>query len=276
MLIKQSNLFKIKFRIMSLLQEQVPNYEIVFLNKKINKYCLIIPVINEGKNIKILLDRISKINLNKIIDILIVDGGSSDGSLDFNNLKKTIRSLLIMKTDGKLSSQLRCAYSFALKEQYDGFVTIDGNNKDDPNLVIDFINYLDKGFHFVQASRFITNGRAINTPILRYLSIRLIHAPMLSFFSGFNWTDTTQGYRGYSRKIFEDKSIAPFREIFISYELLSYLSYRVPKLGYNCIEIPSTRIYPKFENNSKIRGLANHLSILKILFFSCIGFYDPK
>ena len=33
----------------------IPKYEISFLNNKINNYCLIIPVINEGKNIQNLL-----------------------------------------------------------------------------------------------------------------------------------------------------------------------------------------------------------------------------
>ena len=128
-----------------------------------------------------------------------------------------------MKDQGKLSSQLRCAYSFALEEKYNGFITIDGNNKDDPNLVIDFIKYLDKGYDFIQASRFIKNGKGINTPILRHFAIKFIHAPILSFFSNFHWTDTTQGYRAYSRKIFEDRLILPFRNIFNSYELLCYL-----------------------------------------------------
>ena len=87
-----------------------------------------------------------------------------------------------MKDQGKLSSQLRCAYSFALEEKYNGFITIDGNNKDDPNLVIDFIKYLDKGYDFIQASRFIKNGKGINTPILRHFAIKFIHAPILVFF----------------------------------------------------------------------------------------------
>ena len=95
--------------------------------------------------------------------------------------KKNIRSLLILRDEGKLSSQLRCAYSFALDEEYKGFITIDGNNKDDPNLVIDFIKYLDEGYDFIQASRFIKNGKGINTPLLRYLAIKYIHAPTLRF-----------------------------------------------------------------------------------------------
>ena len=111
---------------------------------------------------------------------------------------------------------------------------------------------------------------------MRYLAIRYIHAPTLRIFSNFHWTDTTQGYRAYSRRIFEDKLISPFRKIFHSYELLCYLSYKVPKLGYKCIEIPSIRTYYKNTKPSKISSLTDHFLILKILIYTCLGLYDPK
>lgn len=65
----------------------------------------------------------------------------------------------------------------------------------------------------MQASRFIQGGTAENTPKIRDFAIRYIHAPMLSLFSGFKWTDTTQGFRAYSRKVLLDPKVAPFRDI---------------------------------------------------------------
>ena len=256
---------------------EIPKYQTVFLNNKKKNFCLIIPVLNEGKNIKNLLNKIYKIKLSKKIDVIIIDGGSNDNSLIKKDLKlNSIRGLLVLCDKGKLSSQLRCAYSLALKDDYNGFITIDGNNKDDPKSVLKFIKYLEKGYDFVQASRFISKGRGINTPLLRNFAIKFIHVPLINFFSNFNWTDTTQGFRGYSRRIFKDKAISPFRRVFNSYELLSYLSYQVPRLGYRCIEIPTTRKYPKGGLPSKIVGIKNHISLLKILIYTCLGFYNPK
>ena len=173
-----------------------------------------------------------------------------------------------------MSAQLRCAYAFALDQGYEGIVTIDGNNKDDPEAIPRFIDALKQGVDFVQASRFIVGGVAENTPKLRDFAIRFIHAPMLSLFSGFHWTDTTQGFRAYSRKMLLDDRIAMFRDVFMTYELLAYLSYRAPKLGYRCVELPTIRRYPKGEVPTKISTFKGNLSVLAVLLRTCVGNYN--
>jgi len=255
---------------------QVPDFNLIFWRKKSSNYCLVIPVINEGDRLKKLLERLKKLHLDKIVDILIVDGGSQDDSTNLAKLKKMNVSGFIIKTGpGKLSSQLRCAYAFAIKKRYKGIITIDGNNKDNPSSIPSFIKALDSGYDFVQASRFIKRGVHKNTPILRYIAIKLIHAPILSFFSGFHWTDTTQGFRGYSVRFLEDWRVNIFRDIFIEYELLAYLSYRAPKLNFKCIELPTMRIYPENEVPTKISFLRGNFKMLMTLFSVCLGRYNP-
>ena len=67
----------------------IPKYRVVFsLGIKRKNYCLIIPVINEGKRIQDLLNNINKLKIYDLVDIIIVDGGSTDGSLNEDMLKK--------------------------------------------------------------------------------------------------------------------------------------------------------------------------------------------
>ena len=187
-----------------------------------------------------------------------------------------VRGLLVKTGPGKLSAQLRCAYAFALDQGYAGIVTIDGNNKDDPAAIPQFIDALQNGLDFVQASRYIPGGVGENTPKLREIAIRWVHAPLLSLCSGFHWTDTTQGFRAYSRKLLLDPKVAPFRNIFSTYELLAYLSYRAPKLGYRCLELPTTRRYPATgQVPTKISSIKGNLSVLTILINACLGQYNP-
>jgi dolichol-phosphate mannosyltransferase len=256
---------------------QIPEYETPFWLGRQHRWCVVIPVVNEGERIKNLLARMSSLHIHDLADIIIIDGGSTDGSLDVSHLQaKGVRGLLVKTGSGKLSAQLRCAYAFALDNGYEGIVTIDGNDKDDPEAIPRFIEALDRGVDFVQGSRYVPGGIAKNTPKLRDLAIRWVHAPMLSLFSGFHWTDTTQGFRAYSSRMLLDPRVAPFRDVFSSYELLAYLSYRAPKLGYRCAELPSIRRYPaRGKIPTKISGVSGNLSLLQVLLRACLGKYDP-
>ena len=256
---------------------QVPAMDTPLWLGKQHSFCVVIPVINEGERITSLLKRMDAERISSIADIIIVDGGSKDGSLEIGELEQLgARGLVVKKGSGKLSAQLRCAYAFALDQGYEGIVTIDGNDKDDPEAIPRFIKALENGIDFVQASRFLPGGVAVNTPKSRDFAIRYIHAPCLSLASGFQWTDTTQGFRAYSRRMLLDPKIAPFRDVFSTYELLAYLSYRVPKLGYQCRELPTVRRYPVGVVPTKISSIKGNLSVLKILIFSCCQKYDPK
>jgi hypothetical protein len=99
---------------------------------------------------------------------------------------------------------------------------------------------------------------------------------VLSLSSGFHWTDTTQGFRAYSSKMLVDPRIALFRDVFAGYELLAYLSYRAPRLGYRCLELPTIRRYPKGEVPTKISSIRGNLELLAVLLRASIGGYDPQ
>jgi dolichol-phosphate mannosyltransferase len=254
---------------------QVPAYEVALWLGRQHRWCVVIPVINEGERIRSLLSRMAALRIDGSADIAIVDGGSTDGSLALDFLQDNgVRGLLVKTGPGRLSAQLRCAYAFALEQGYEGIVTIDGNDKDDPEGIPRFIAALEQGADFVQGSRFVAGGAGENTPRSRYLAIRLVHAPLLSLASGFRWTDTTQGFRAYSRRMLLDPRIAPFRDVFDSYELLAYLSYRAPRLGFRCMELPTTRRYPKGEVPTKVGGIRGNLGVLKVLLSACLGVYD--
>ena len=254
--------------------KEVPEYKLIFEKPKTGNYALVIPVINEGKRIQSLLSKIQNLNL-KNLDIVLVDGGSIDGSLD--NVKDSIVNTLILKLGkGKLGSQLRCAYDFCLQRQYKGVVTIDGNDKDDPVAIPKFIEKLKQGYDFVQASRFISGGEEINTPLSRKLAIKFIHAPLLSLSSGFHWTDTTQGFRGYSVSLLESEKIGIFRNCFENYELLFYISHEAPRQGFKCIEIPTRRVYPIGKVPTKITSFSGNFSVMKTLLKVVLGCYNTK
>lgn len=255
----------------------VPDFKAISLSKKNTKYCVCIPIINEGNKIKQELLRAKKHNINLIADIIICDGGSTDGSTNIDILKELgVNTLLIKTGPGKQGAQLRMGFWWALNQGYAGIITIDGNNKDSIEDSKGFIQKLDQGFDFIQGSRFIAGGKAINTPLVRYISVRLLHAPIISLTARHRFTDTTNAYRAYSKKYLLHPNVQPFREIFKSYELLAYLSVRATQLGLNACEIPVTRSYPtQGKIPTKISPLKGNIELFVILIRNFLGYYNP-
>lgn len=255
---------------------EIPEFDYKQIREKSSDYCVCIPVINEGERIQAQLHKLNSIAKN--VDVLICDGGSTDGSLGLEILsKQNVRGLLTKLGPGKLSAQLRMGYAFALDQGYKGIVTVDGNGKDSVENIPDFIKELENGWDFIQGSRYVKGGKAINTPKIREIAVKLIHIPIISILAGFKYTDTTNGFRGYSSRMLLDERIKPFRNIFDTYELLAYLSVVAPKFGFKTKEIPVTRAYP--ENGkvpTKISPFKGNFGLIKILFNLAMGKYYPK
>lgn len=259
-------------------QKGVPKFECTEYAGKKNDYVLLIPIINEGDRILKELNRAYKHRIFEYADIVICDGGSTDGSTKESLLKKRkVNTFLVKRDIGKQGAQLRMGIWWALQRGYQGILTIDGNNKDSIEDVSHFIEKLKEGYDFVQGSRFLKGGRAVRTPFFRLVCVRLIHAPLISLTARRKFTDTTNAYRAYSAKYLLDKRVNPLRDIFMTYELLAYLSVRATQLGYKACEIPVVRAYPKSGKvPTKISFWKGNGSLLKILLKNLCGAYQPK
>src|ERR1051326_3477561 len=210
-------------------------------------------------------------------DIIVADGGSEDDSLPPNHLDQyRLRALLIKRDEGRLSAQMRMAIGFAIEEGYEGLVVIDGNGKDDVTAIPRFLHLLDQGYDHIQGSRYIKGGKGINTPTIRHFSVKLIHAPLISFAARHRYTDTTNGFRAYSRRLLTDPRVSPLRDVFSGYELHFYLAIRAARLHCRVIETPVTRRYPDAgKTPTKISPVTGNLLILRTLVLAALGRYNP-
>lgn len=258
-------------------QEGVPKFECIEFAEKSRDYVVLIPVINEGNRIIMELKRAYASHVSEYADMVICDGGSTDGCSEENRLKKLgINSLLIKQDVGKQGAQLRMGIWWALQRGYKGIVTIDGNNKDSIEDIPHFIEKLEEGYDFIQGSRFADGGKAINTPFIRTISVKYIHAPIISLTARQRFTDTTNAYRAYSAKYLMDERVQPLRDIFMTYELLAYLSVRASQIGMKACEIPVTRAYPRRGKiPTKISSFKGNSELIKILFKNARGGYNP-
>lgn len=254
---------------------EVPEARVEMFREKATRYCLCIFVVNEGQRFLAQLERMRP--YAALADILVVDGGSTDGATSPENLRsRGVRGLLVKSGRPGLSPQMRVGMAFALRQGYEGVIVMDGNGKDDPAAIPAFLKCLEEGFDHVQGSRFMPGGRAVNTPLARTLGIRLLHAPLISLAAGVRCTDTTNGFRAYSARLLSDPRVAPFRDIFMTYELHYYLTVRSARLGFRVREIPVTRAYPAAgPTPTKIKSLRGYLHVVRKLVEACAGRLDP-
>lgn len=258
-------------------QPGVPKFECFEYVPKTRDYAVLIPIINEGERIRKELERAKAHGISNTADIIICDGGSTDGSTEESKLRDLdVNTLLVKRDAGKQGAQLRMGIFFALERRYRGIITIDGNNKDSIEDIPRFIDKLQEGYDLVQGSRFLPGGKAINTPLSRLLAVKLIHAPVISLTAHQHFTDTTNAYRAYSARYLKDERVQPLRDVFMTYELLAYLSVRATQIGLKACEIPVTRAYPDSgKTPTKISFFKGNSELLKILFLNAKGKYNP-
>lgn len=259
-------------------QVGVPKFECTEYEEKKKDYVVLIPIINEGNRIIKELTRAAENKVSDYADIVICDGGSTDGCTEESKLKKLhVNTLLVKQDAGKQGAQLRMGIWWALERGYKGIITVDGNNKDSIEDVPHFIEKLKEGYDLIQGSRFVKGGKAINTPFIRMVSVKLIHAPIISLTAHQRFTDTTNAYRAYSRRYLMDERVQPLRDIFVTYELLAYLSVRATQIGMRACEIPVTRAYPKKgKTPTKISFFKGNSELMSILLKNAKGAYNPK
>ena len=139
-------------------------------------------------------------------------------------------------------------------------------------IVLDLLLPSESGLGILEKIR----GQGINTPVSRTIGVRLLHAPVVSMAARARYTDTTNGFRAYSRRLVTDPRVAPLRDVFVGYELHYYLAIRSARLGFRIIETPVTRRYPKSgKTPTKISPVKGSLNVLRTLAAAAAGRFDP-
>jgi dolichol-phosphate mannosyltransferase len=234
-----------------------------------SKYVCVIPVKNEGARLHRQLERMCCAELREMhgIDVIIADSPSTDGSTDPSTLADYgVTAIVRGDNNVGLSNSLRAAFLYCMSKGYTSIILMDGNEKDEPRFLPKFVDKLNDGYDFIQGSRFLEPNGESRTPRHRKFLIRFVHAPFFSLLAGKAFTDTTNGYRGFSARYLNSAVLNLKQNLMQKYELPYYLSWLACRAGFRVIEIPVIRVYPKTGPiPTKIVGLSAHWQMLKPL-----------
>ena len=159
---------------------------------------LIIPTLNERKNITTLFKKIRKID--KKIDILFVDDNSNDGTREeILYLKKRNKSIYYIFRPRKLGigSAHKDGLKFAYKKKYKIILTMDADGTHNPKYIKNLIKYSTK-YDLISTNRFENKGSLIEWPVHRRFLTK-IRFYLINILLNINY-DSSGAYRCYNAK----------------------------------------------------------------------------
>lgn len=232
------------------------------------KYLVGICTLNEGDKIKRVLERF---NDYKCYDVLLIDDGSTDGSLNHIKEAKSIKKIVNNKSFGA-GYGTRQIIDYAKDHGYEAIFFVSGNDKDRAEDIDKLKKTIEEGYDFVQGSRYLPGGKHGQMPFYRKVSTRWIHPLLFSFISGQWISDSTNGFRAVKTSLCTDQRINLNQTWLDQYELEPYLFYKAIKCGFKVTEVPVTKIYPpKTEGYTKMKPFSGWWSILRPLVFLGLG-----
>ncbi|MDP2654784.1 MAG: glycosyltransferase family 2 protein [Candidatus Omnitrophota bacterium] len=232
------------------------------------KYLAGICSFNEGDKIRRVL---RKFNDYEMYDVLIVDDGSDDNSVDAPAPGLPVTVIRNPKTMGA-GYGTRQIMAYAKERGYEAILFVSGNDKDDPADMAKLRKALDDGYDFIQGSRYLPGGRYGQMPFYRIVATRWIHPLFFSLITGKRITDSTNGFRAIRVSLYDDPRIDLSQSWLDAYELEPYLFYKAIRLGYRVTEVPVSKIYPpRKQGYTKMKPFSGWWSILRPLVYLALG-----
>jgi dolichol-phosphate mannosyltransferase len=232
-----------------------------------------LPVYNEEARIAELLERYRPVvKKGTVHEVLAVNDGSTDGTREILRRYDYCTVITHASRQG-CGDAIRSAYRYALENNYDIFVIMAGNGKDDPAEIEWLVQpILRDEADYVQGSRFLAGGKSVGLPGHRYWAMT-VFTWTFSLFLLRRYTDCTNGFRAYRTAFMRDPRL-DWAQSWLghSYEIEFYMHYQAAALGYRVKEVPVSKIYRPAADGSytKVR-LRDWLTNLKPLFLLRFG-----
>ncbi|MDD3225579.1 MAG: glycosyltransferase family 2 protein [Clostridium sp.] len=212
------------------------------------KVLIIVPAYNEENRISRVLTGLKKYNY----DTIVVNDASTD------NTAGVVRQFGIKIINNPINlgagAALQTGYKYALDNDYDYVVNLDGDGQHDPEYLTELLECVkSRQADIAIGSRFL-NPESYKPPFIRILGMRLFSF-IASLTTKQKFTDTTSGYKAMTKEVIKLFASPDFPSDYPDVDTLILLNLR----GFIIKEIP-VRMY---ENNEQ----SIHSGIIKPVYY---------
>ena len=215
------------------------------------KITLFLPVLDEINGVKEIFPRIKK---EWVDEIVVVDGGSTDGTIEFfeNEGLKVVRQ----------QSKGICGAYWECLEVATGDVIIpfSPDNNSIPELIPELVDKIKQGYEMVIVSRYLDGAKSEDDDFITGFG-NWMFTKIVNILFGGNYTDTLVMFRGFKKDLVEKVNIDQKGMPVFEY----MLSIRCARLKLNVCEIPGDEP-PRLGGHRKMRPFYNGMTLVWIIF----------
>ena len=217
-----------------------------------NETLIIVPTVNERENLPRMAQRL--LSLPVAVDLLIVDGNSSDGTGQIADelAAKHPQIHVLHEAEKKgLGRAYISGFKWALERGYEFIFEMDGDFSHNPRDIPEFLAAAkNENADLVLGSRYSHGVRVVNWPLKRLILSRSAGI-YVRLITGMPFSDPTGGYKCFRRRALQAINLDAVRSNGYSFQI--ELTHKLWRQGMKVVEVPivfTDRVY----GQSKITG----------------------
>ncbi len=227
---------------------------------------VVVPTRNEARNLEIVLPAIAAVR-PAVHEIIVVDGNSTDGSIDVaRRVLPSVRA--ITQTRRGKGNAMACGFAAATG---DVIVMFDADGSADPAEIPAFVTALVAGADFAKGSRFAPGGSSDDITLLRRTGNAGLNSVANTLF-GTSYSDLCYGYNAFWADLLPLLELPPVdapapTEGMLwgdGFEIETVLNCRVAAAGLRITEVPSVERQRMF-GETNLRTFVDGARVLRTL-----------